>query len=74
VIEIEESVPIPRNQVGSPKYPFSKMKPGDSFLAAGDKRACVNVRNAAVNYGRRHGWKFATRMVRGTGVRVWRVE
>jgi hypothetical protein len=74
VIELEQSVPIPRTQIGTPKYPFAKMKPGDSFLAPGDRKACINVRNAAVNFGKRHGMRFATRIVRGTGVRVWRVE
>lgn len=65
IIEIEKNIPIP---TASPKYPFSKMDVGDSFLTT-EK----SVRSSCVIYSKKTGVKFSCYVVDG-GVRVWRVK
>ncbi len=48
------------------KYPFSKLKVGQSFTVSEDEK--LSARRAAHNYGQRHGQKFMTR-----GTRIWRI-
>ena len=73
--KIEANVPIPkRTRNGSLKYPWDKMKVGDSILVKCDKNDASKMsaaRNAAAIYGGRHQMKFSTRNVEG-GLRVWR--
>ena len=61
------------------KYPFHKMKVGDSFYCEE-----INVRYAAFTYGKGRGIKFTVRKVQEKtlgkhkiilqGLRVWRIE
>lgn len=58
---------------GNTKYPFYRMRVGESFFAATEDIATVpRVRSAACMYGRMNGMKFRTRTVDG-GIRVWRI-
>lgn len=66
-IQIESDVPLPSRKPA--KYPFGKMKIGESFFAAVDPKLLTN---AAGGYGRSHNMKFAVRTVEG-GARCWRI-
>ena len=70
--KIEKNISIAEALTSRNKYPFPKMKVGDSFFVEDimDKHV---VRAAAYSYGKYHGKKFRTRTVDG-GVRVWRIE
>lgn len=70
MVEIESGVPLPPPRGGRSRYPFAKMAPGDSFFVEADQR---HVAAAASEYGKAHGWRFATRKVAG-GTRCWRTE
>jgi len=64
---IDSNVPMPT------RYPFDKMKVGDSFLVPSDvTRQAVAV--AATRYGRKHNMKFSTRQLKDGGFRCWRTE
>jgi hypothetical protein len=65
---VESGVPIPAKSI---KYPFAKMKPGDSFTAPMSLDA--SLRSAASQYGKRNAMTFITRIVGGR-VRVWRTK
>lgn len=78
---IESGIPIPAIQsdamrvYGRPKYPWSKMREGDSFFVPGDGRAQQQIKLSSATARRclRHdGERYVTRKVEG-GVRVWRV-
>ena len=80
-IKIEKNVPYSeekRTHSGrKSKYPFDKMKPGDSFKAA--KTSIINLMSAANNWkNRRHVdvAKFKAKVVDGRGkvVRLWRLQ
>lgn len=74
---IEKGIPMPRPRAhGVSKYPFGELSVGDSFfVASGDDIKCQrSVSASAQNYGKRHQKKFATRVIKGQGVRVWRIE
>ena len=62
--KIEAGVPLPLYE--NTKYPFGKLKIGQSFLAH-EK----TVRAAAYKYGRYNNLKFKTR-AEGDGIRIWR--
>lgn len=67
---LNSKIPVPKRR--GYEWPFRHMKVRDSFLVPKwmpDYRA----RNAASNYGRRHGMKFTTRIT-SDGLRVWRIE
>ena len=71
-MDVDEEVPIPDRQ----KYPFAKMKVGDSFLLtySPDRKAmAMRVRGAASQISRRYTMRFAIRIV-PNGVRVWRTR
>lgn len=73
-IKIEKGVPIPHRRGSGPteKYPFSKMKIGDSFLVQGDKDSSA-IRVTASAAGRR--LKFTFTVHRGEdGYRIWRIK
>ena len=64
---IDKNVPLPK------KYPFAKMKIGDSFAVPPDvNRSAVSV--AAMRFGRKHGMKFTVRQVADKTFRCWRIE
>ena len=70
-IKVEEGIPLPEAASRTPKYPWAKMRVGDSFFIA-CKRAETGVpRSAASVWGKRHNMKFSIHHVDG-GVRVWR--
>ena len=65
---VDKNVPIPE------KFPFSKMKVGDSFAVPSNvKRPAVTV--AAMRYGRKHDMKFTVRQTdaKGAAFRCWRI-
>jgi hypothetical protein len=67
--KIERNIPIPARR----KYPFSEMKPGDSFLLHNARRSTVNAR--AVGFAKRKNppWRFSIRNT-PKGCRCWRVS
>ena len=69
-IKIQKNIPVPP-RTRPLRFPFDKMKVGDSFLVKGVKPA--NLYQSAHTYGRRMKEKFLVRSVDG-GVRCWRVE
>jgi len=65
-MKIESGIPLPE------RYPFAKMKVGDSFLIPESvSRHAAAV--AALRYGAANGKKFTTRKT-PEGYRCWRVE
>jgi hypothetical protein len=67
-LAVDKRVPIPV------KFPFAKMKVGDSFAVPRDiKRAAVSV--AAMRFGRKHNMKFTVRQTdaKGAAFRCWRI-
>lgn len=68
MVKIERGVPLDTERYV--RYPFDKMKVGDSFFVELDTK---RVASAASKYRRAHmEFKFAVRKVSG-GTRVWRV-
>jgi hypothetical protein len=71
---IEPGVPMPAS--GSrgrrSKYPFTRMRVGDSFLVR-DTVSMIRIRTAASWAGTRHHMKFSCLKVEG-GMRVWRTK
>ena len=70
---IEKNVPlVQKNGAGrKPKYPFSQMEVGDSFMVPGGN--LKTMQSTARIAGLRLGRKFKAQEQEG-GVRVWRVE
>lgn len=67
-MKVDKHVPIPT------KFPFAKMKVGDSFAVPSNvKRPAVTV--AAMRYGRKHDMKFTVRQTdaKGAAFRCWRI-
>jgi hypothetical protein len=72
---IEDNIPIPKRGGSNRayKYPFEKMKVGQSFWIA---ESIYRVAPAACKFGRDNGKKFTCRTMddgRESGVRVWRI-
>jgi hypothetical protein len=67
--KIERNIPIP----GRSKYPFGKMKPGDSFLLHNTHYRSAAV--SAVDFAKRKNppWLFSVRRT-PKGYRCWRVS
>ena len=80
--EIEDGIPVPEQ--GERKYPFAKLKIGQSF-AYPYKRIAENqqsryealiskVQNGASKAGKELGWKFKTKAFKSSGIlRIWRI-
>ena len=69
--KIETGVPLPRLK-NTRKYPFDKMKVGDSFFVPNGKIGTIG--NAVFMWNREHrDSQFISRSVEG-GVRVWRTK
>lgn len=68
-IKIDENIPIPVG-VWKKKYPYDKMKVGDSYWCE-DMNGC----NCALNWAQRtnNGMKF-TRRKENEGFRIWRIK
>ena len=88
-IFIEDKIPIPtRYRDLASKYPFTKMKPGQSFFVAGEPAStCRKLCQAVSNYHRKEdsGREFVVRSrnkdqpenvnaMKEVGARVWRVK
>ena len=70
--QIEDGVPLPNpEQKGPSKYPFRRMKIGQSFFAKLADYA--KLRCAAYYYKQKHGMRFSVRL-QDKGVRVWRTK
>lgn len=72
---VEADVPIPSQRAAPVRYPWRKMKVGDSFLVAGsDHERLLNSLTSCRAYAQmKTGRKFVCRCI-AQGVRVWRVE
>lgn len=71
VIAIESGIPIPKEKMAGPAYPFAKMKVGDSFLVPHSRASAMKA--AKQYYQSRHSAKFTVRKV-AEGTRVWRTQ
>lgn len=72
---VEKNIPIP-GRTKPAKYPWAKMKVGDSFLIDAPFNRMVN---ASRSWAYRHNQKFVLRMRNKdehgeSGVRIWRVK
>ncbi len=71
--EIESEIPLPHVLFGRPaKYPWAKMKVGDSFFSP-----CPSVSTSVSHVNKKSGMKFTVRKSTKDGVqgwRVWRIE
>lgn len=68
MVTVDKGIPIPQPRR---KYPWKKMKVGDSFFVPNDCTA--NVAGGAGWAGLKYNMRFVCRKMDG-GVRVWRVE
>lgn len=68
---IDKGIPIPKERPAALKYPFDKMRVGDSFSVPALDRNLVS--SAAYHYGRRHGMSFTVR-TSSKEQRVWRIK
>ncbi len=69
---IEKNVPLPARHKALAQYPFASMESGDSFSVSIDK--FVRARNAASQYGKRHGMRFVCKNTGDGAGRIWRLE
>jgi len=73
--QIEKGVPLEKPIREYRRYPFNDMEIGDRFMIGVDARDKVSC--SAYLFGRRHGKRFAIRLVKENGVvigaRCWRV-
>lgn len=79
VYEIETNMPLERKRINYSRFPFDKMKKGDSFfIPASDQdpiRASSSVYSAARSFNNSHGTKIKVSVRRDEkGTRVWRIE
>lgn len=75
--KIERGIKIPPRRHGGKleKYPFAKMKVGDSFFVQDrdPKRAVLRLNSVSYSAGKRYGYRFVVRR-EDDGARVWRVR
>ena len=75
--EIEKDIELPTtNAKGKSKYPWSKLKIGESFfIPDADLRAYGQrgLSSCAVHQNKRTGSTFTVRMVE-SGLRIWRID
>lgn len=73
--QVVSNVPLPKkellNRPGRVKYPFSQMKPGQSFLVPTEE--AERVLNALRIYRRRSGEDFVWKRAED-GMRIWKME
>jgi hypothetical protein len=71
---IEQNVPIPTAKGGAKRYPFSKLKVGDSVLYPyANSEDAQRALKAAYRVASYHNWHIVSRKL-PEGVRIWRVE
>lgn len=69
---LDSDIPPPRVRIG--RYPFPRMRVGESFSREVEDQH--RVRSAASAYARRHGKRFIVSLVKESGVpkvRCWRL-
>lgn len=76
--KVEKNIPLPARQIRrfhrTSKYPFARMKVGDSFAIKGGDRAAMAVRQAVHGYQRKaKGQKFSVRRFEES-YRCWRLK
>jgi len=74
---IQKNIPVPEKNPGrNKKYDFESMAVGDSFVAEKHEKKGHSPKayNAAVNWGKGRGIKFAGRNMPDGTFRVWRVS
>ena len=71
-IDIDTDIPVPDKSSGTTKYPFNKMKPGNSILVPPEMQE--RVASAARAYAMKHNLKFTTRKQPDGSRRIWRTE
>ena len=72
-IKIDKNIPIPhKHYLCECKYPFNKLKIGDSFIVPKTVKD-ASIRTSATQFGKRHNMKFITRTVEN-GLRIWRTK
>lgn len=74
--EIRDDVALPPKasggKAGVSKYPFADLKVGQSFEVGADAK--VAIRSALTAFRKKHkDLSFATRVVDGGGVGIWRI-
>ena len=72
--KIEAGIPLPPQQRIAGRtspYPLRQMKQGDSFFVPGGKKIIQRVQSATSSFGKKHNIRFALRVVKDEGVRVW---
>jgi hypothetical protein len=74
-MKITDRKPIPKSRRGAfPKYPFEKMKPGQSFLIkASPEKNQKTLRSSILTTARNRGYKIQTGIEHGE-IRVWLIE
>lgn len=73
MIRIERGIDLPNRKRGKSKYPYEKMRVGDSFEVTGKKKSTVlwGATQWAKNNNKK--WKFTIR-TEETGIRIWRIK
>lgn len=76
--KVDKGISMERKREAFARFPFNKMKIGDSFFVPKEDQnpegVAASVYSAANSYNRTHGTKLrmSTRKVEG-GIRVWRI-
>ena len=74
--KVEQGIPMPRQGSGRPKYPWRRLKVGQSFLVPCAEQDLGDLMNSLTrcghSVGATTGFKFALRTIYG-GIRVWRI-
>jgi hypothetical protein len=77
--KVESQVPMPRKVMDRCRFPFDKMKIGDSFFIPkkdqDPTKARISIYAASNSFNKNHktDYKMSSRIVEG-GLRVWRIK
>ena len=75
--KIDRNVPVPDSRKRTPKYPFHKVKVGESFTVRVSRDIAEDtirsLRSAASRYGRVYKMTFRVHRMSETEARCWRV-
>jgi hypothetical protein len=75
-VMIEKGIPLPKPRLSEITLPFRDMEVGDSILLPKRATSSTKCGGIAHAWGKKTGFKFATRNVQVDGlprVRVWRI-